>query len=168
MVHQEQFNPTYHLCVQDVTPSLTAQSELSSHYHPSYNQQNRPFQAKHQCNHWLLQDPSLSACTAWDLIQSHQVKQTSPAAPFFQLSGQPHSRDIMVGHIKGLLAKLGLNHSSYNGHSLHIGQATTAAAASLRVWGDQVSRTLEEQHISDRYKRWWTWRLTVAGGWPTP
>ena len=74
------------------------------------------------------------ACAAWDLIQSHWVKQTSPAAPFFQLSGQPLSRDMMVGHIKGLLAKLGLISSSYSGHSLHIGGATTATTASLRDW----------------------------------
>ena len=73
-------------------------------------------------------------CTGWNLIQSHWVKWASPAAPFFQLSGQPLSRDVMVGHIKGLLAKLGLNPSSYSRHSLHIGGATTAAAAGLRDW----------------------------------
>ena len=28
MVDQEIFDPTWHLCVQDVTPSLTAQAEL--------------------------------------------------------------------------------------------------------------------------------------------
>ena len=40
----------------------------------------------------------------------------------------------MVGYIKGLLAKLGLNLSLYSGHSLHIGGATTAAVASLKDW----------------------------------
>ena len=74
------------------------------------------------------------ACAAWDLIQLHWTKQSSPAAPFFQLAGQPLSRDIMVGHIKGLLAKLGLNPASYSGHSLHIGGSTTATTAGLRDW----------------------------------
>ena len=75
-----------------------------------------------------------SACPAGDLIQSHRVKQASPVAPFFQLSGWPLSRDVMVGHIKGLLAKLGLNPSSYSRYSLCIGGATTATTASIRDW----------------------------------
>ena len=75
-----------------------------------------------------------SACAAWDLIQSHWVKQASPAASFFPLSGQPLSRDVMVGHIKDLLAKLSLNPSFYSGRSLHIWGATTAATVGLRDW----------------------------------
>ena len=74
------------------------------------------------------------ACTAWDFIQSHWVKQASPTTLFFQLAGQPLSRDIMTSHIKGLLAKLGLNPAFYSRHSLCIGGATTAAMASLRDW----------------------------------
>ena len=70
----------------------------------------------------------------WDLIQSHQVRQASPTALFFQLAGQPLSRDIMVCHIKDLLAKLGLNPAFYSGHSLCIGGATTATMAGLRDW----------------------------------
>ena len=49
-------------------------------------------------------------------------------------SSCPLSRDVMMGHIKGLLAKLGLNPSSYSRHSLHIGGATTATTAGLRDW----------------------------------
>ena len=75
-----------------------------------------------------------NACAMWDIIQSHQVRPASPTAPFFQLSRWPLPRDIMVGHIKGLLAKLGLNLSFYSRHTLHIGGATTAATASLRDW----------------------------------
>ena len=59
------------------------------------------------------------ACSAWDFIQSHWAKQASPTVPFFKLSGQPLSRSMMVGHIKGLPAKLGLNPSLYSGHSMH-------------------------------------------------
>ena len=40
----------------------------------------------------------------------------------------------MVGHIKGLLAKLRLNPTFYSGHSLCTGGATTVATASLRDW----------------------------------
>ena len=71
-------------------------------------------------------------CAAWDLMQSHWVRQASPTVSFFQLAGQPLSRDIMVSHIKGLLAKLGLYPAFYSGHSLHIGGATTDTMASLR------------------------------------
>ena len=71
---------------------------------------------------------------AWDLIQSHWAKQASLTAPFFQLASQPLSRDIMVGYIKGFLAKLGLNPASYSGHSLCIGGATTPTMAGLRDW----------------------------------
>ena len=74
------------------------------------------------------------ACTAWNLIQSHRVKHASPTAPVLQLSRWPLSRDVMVGHIKSLLAKLGLNPSSYSRHSLHIGGATSATTAGLRDW----------------------------------
>ena len=74
------------------------------------------------------------ACTMWDLIQSHQVKWASPTAPFFQLSGWPLSRDVMVGHIKGLLDKLGLNPSFYSRHILHIEGAVTDTTAGVRDW----------------------------------
>ena len=74
------------------------------------------------------------ACSAWDLIQSNQAKQASPTAPCFQLSGQPLSRGMMVGYIKGLLAKLGLNPSLYSGHIICTGGVTTSTAAGLRDW----------------------------------
>ena len=93
-----------------------------------------------------------SACTAWDLIQSHWVKWASPAAPFFQLSSWPFSRDMIVAYIKGLLAKLGLSPSSYSRHSLCIGGYHSHCCWPQGL-GGQVSRVLEEQHILDIYKR---------------
>ena len=72
------------------------------------------------------------ACSVWDLIQSHTAKQASPTALFFHLSGQPLSRGMMVGHIKGLLEKLGLNPSLYSGHSMCTGEVTMGAAAGFR------------------------------------
>ena len=78
--------------------------------------------------------PLCGACATWDLIQSHQANWGSPTAPFFQLYGWPLTRAIMVGHMKGLLARLGFNPSFYSGHSLHTGEATTATMAGLRDW----------------------------------
>ena len=58
----------------------------------------------------------------------------------------------MVGHIKGLLAKLELNLASYSEHSLHIEGATTAITFWTQGLVDQVPGALEEQHILDIYK----------------
>ena len=41
---------------------------------------------------------------------------------------------MMVGYIKGLLSKLGLNPLLYNGHTMCIRGATTATVAGLRDW----------------------------------
>ena len=134
MVDQEQLDPTNHLCLRDVTPGLTNQSELRYVTNHLKTSKTYPFG---QGINMIMACSSTQVCgasTAWDLIQYHQVKCASPAAPLFQLSGWPLSRDVMVGHIKGLLAKLGLNPSSYSRHSLQIGGATTATVANLRDW----------------------------------
>ena len=132
MVDQEHFDPTQHLSIQDVTSWPYHPVRATIHYHPSSDQQDRPLWTRHWHDHWLLQHPSLQCLHCVDIIESHWVKQACPTAPFIQLSGQPLSRDIMVGHIKGLLAKLGLNPFFYSRHSLHIGGPITATAASLR------------------------------------
>ena len=132
-VDQEQFIPTCHLCIQDVTPSLTTQSELRYITIHLKSSKTDPFRWGVNVIIGCSGTQVCIVCAAWDLIQSYQVKQASPAALFFQLSGQPLSRDVMVGHIKGLLAKLGLNPSFYGWHSLHIGGATSAATAGLRI-----------------------------------
>ena len=117
-----------------MTPSLTAQSELQYITIHLQISKTDPFgQGTNMIIGWSGTQVC-SVCTTWDLLQSYQVKWASPTAPFFQLSSQPLSRDVMVGHIKGLLAKLGLNPSFYSGRSLHIGGATTATAAGLRDW----------------------------------
>ena len=133
-VDQEQFNPTHHLCIQEVTPILTAQSELRYVTIHLKTSKTDPFGQGMDVIIGCSGTQVCGACAAWDLIQSHQVKQASHAAPFFQLSGWPLSRDMMVGHIKGLLAKLGLNPSSYSRHSLHTGGVNTATTVSLRDW----------------------------------
>ena len=134
MVDQEQFDPASHLCVQDVIPSLTAQLVLRYITIHLKSSKTDPFGQGIDVIIGCSSTQVCGACAAWDLIQSHQLKQASPVQPFFQLSGQPLSRDVVVGHIKGLLAKLGLNPSLYSGHSLHIRGATTAATAGLRDW----------------------------------
>ena len=134
MVDQEQFNPTHHLCIWDIRPSLTTQLKLRYVTIHLKTSKRDPFGQGINVIIGCSSTKVCSTCTAWDLIQSHWVKWASPAAPFFQLSGWPLSRDVMVGHIKGLLAKLGLNPSSYSGHSVHIGGATTATTVGLRDW----------------------------------
>ena len=118
MVDQEIFNPTQHLCVQDITPSLTAQAELQYlTIHLKVNK-TEPFGQEVDMITACSGTQVCGACSAWDLMESHWAKQASPAVLFFQLSGQPLSRGMMVGHIKGLVAKLGLNPSLYSGHSM--------------------------------------------------
>ena len=133
-VDQKCFNPTWHLCIQDVTPGLTAQSELQYVTIHLKISKTDPFRQGADMIIDCSGTQVCGTCAMWDLIQSHCLKQVSLAAPVFQLSGWQLSREIMVGHIKGLLAKLGLNPSFYRRHSLCIGGATTAAVASLRDW----------------------------------
>ena len=121
-------------CVQDVTLQITAQGQLQYITVHIKISKTDPFG---QGIDMIIACSGIQVCrtcSAWDLIQSHHANQASPTAPFFQLSGQPLSRSIIMGHTKGLLAKLGLNPSLYSGHSMHIGGATMAATASLRDW----------------------------------
>ena len=132
MVDQEIFDPTVHLCVQDVTPSLTAQAELQYITILLKVSKTDAFGQGIDVIIGCSGTQLCGACSAWDLIQSHWAKQASLTVPFFQLSGEPLLRSMIVGHIKGLLAKLGLNPSLYSGHSMHIRGVTTATTASLR------------------------------------
>ena len=65
------------------------------------------------------------------------------------------SRDIMVSHIKGLLAKLGLYPSFYSRHSLHTGGATTATMVRSQGLGPVsgplgAGRATHTRHIAGR------------------
>ena len=106
---QEAFDPAWHLCVQEVTPHLNAPEEL--HYVTIHLKVSKtdPFGQGIDVIIGCSGTQVCRACSAWVLIQSHQAKQASPTAPFFQLSGQPFSRGMMVSHIKGPVAKLELN-----------------------------------------------------------
>ena len=128
------FDPTWHLCIQDVTPSLTTQAEIRySTIHLKVSKTN-PFGQGIDMIIGCSGSQVCGACATWNLIQSHWAKQVPPTALFFQLSGQSLSRDVMVGYIKGLLAKLGLNPSLYSGYSMCIRGATTATVAGLKDW----------------------------------
>ena len=78
IVDQEIFDPTWHLCVQDVTPSLTAQAELQYVTIHLKVGKTDPFGQGINviigCSHTQV----CGACSAWDLIQSHWG-QTSPS-----------------------------------------------------------------------------------------
>ena len=130
-VDQECFDLTQQLCVQDMTPSLSAKSELQYITIHLKISKTDSFRQGVNTITGCSGTQVCGACAAWDIIQLNQTKQASPTALFFQLAGWPLSRDIMVGHIKGLLAKLGLNPASYSRHSLHTGRTTTAG---LRDW----------------------------------
>ena len=98
MVDQEIFDPTRHLCVQDVTPSFTTQAELeyiTIHFKVS---KTDPFGQGIDVIIGCSGTQVCRACSVWDLIQSHWAKQASPTVLFFQLSRQPLSRSMMVGH----------------------------------------------------------------------
>ena len=133
-VDQECFDLTCHLCVQDVLHNITTQSTLQYVTVHLKSSKTDPFGQGINVIIGCSGTQVCDACTVWDLIQVHWANWASPTAPFFQLYGQTLSRTVMVGHIKGLLTRLGLNPSLYNGHSLCIGGATTAAKASLRDW----------------------------------
>ena len=78
--------------------------------------------------------PVCSACKAWHLLQQHQQTWTSPEAPFFQIDSRAMDCVTLVKHIKDIATRLGLDPSRYSSHSLHIGEATSAAQAGLSQW----------------------------------
>ena len=74
------------------------------------------------------------ACKAWCIIQSHRHMQTPLNAPFLQVYSRALDCLILVDHIKATAARLGLDPSSYSGHSLCIGGATSAVQAGHSQW----------------------------------
>ena len=151
MVDQEIFNPTWHLCAQDVTPSLTVQAEVQYVTNHLKVSKRDPFGQGVNMIIGCSGTQVCGACSAWDLIQSHWAKQATPTAPFFQLAGQPLSRGMMVGHMKGLLAKLRLNPSLYSGLCIHTGRAPMTATSSLRDW--QIKSKVLEKYTYQTYIR---------------
>ena len=141
-VDQECFDQKCHLCIQDVTHNITAWSKLQYiTIHLKYSKTD-PLRQGVDVIFGCSGTHVCGSCATWFLIQSHQANQTSPTAPFFQLYGQPLSRAIMVGHIKVLLARLGLNPSLYSRHSLHIGGHHSCHSQSQGL-GDQIPGTME-------------------------
>ena len=71
MVDEEIFNPAQHLCVQDVTPNLTAQAELQYiTIHLKVNKTD-PFGQGVNVIIGCSGTQVCGTCSAWDLIQSH-------------------------------------------------------------------------------------------------
>ena len=73
-------------------------------------------------------------CKARHIAQSHRHMQTPPNAPFLQVDSRALDNLMLVNHIKGTAAKLGLNPTRYSEHSLCIGGATSVAQAGLSQW----------------------------------
>ena len=72
------------------------------------------------------------------VFRRHQGAQ--PSDPLFVVeSGTALSRTFFVMHLRGLIARLGLDQTNYNGHSFRIGAATSAAKAKIE---DHLIQTL--------------------------
>ena len=74
----------------------------------------------------------------------------------------------MVGHIKGLLAKLGLNPSHYSGYSMHIGGATTVTTASLKDWEIKSLGYYKSNTYQSYIRETMDMKIDLPGGWPMP
>ena len=88
-VGQECFDPTCHLCVQDILYNITTQWILQYITVHLKSSKTDPFR---QGINVITGCSSTQVCgvsTVWDLIQAHWANQASPTAPFFQLYGQP-------------------------------------------------------------------------------
>ena len=82
MVDQELFNPAWHLCVQDVTPHLTAPGELQHITDHLKVSKTDPFGQGIDVIIGCSGTQVCGACSTWDLIQSHHPNQASPMVPF--------------------------------------------------------------------------------------
>ena len=81
-VDQEIFDPTRHLCVQDVTTSFTAQAELQYVTNHLKVSKTDPFRQGIDVISGCSGTQVCRACLAWDLIQSRWAKQACGRLPY--------------------------------------------------------------------------------------
>ena len=102
-VDQECFNPTCHLCVQDVLHNITTQSTLQYITVHMKSSKTDPFGQGINMVIGCSGTQVCGACSTWDLIQAHWANHASPTAPFFQIIepttlqdhyGGPHKRPV--------------------------------------------------------------------------
>ena len=100
-------------------------------------------------------------CPVWLLDKLCAVRrrmQAEPQEPLFVLpDGQPLTRNVFLNMLKLILDRLGLDSSTYAGHSFRIGAATSAAAAHVP---DHIIKILG-RWSSDCYQRYIHTPLTL-------
>ena len=74
-------------------------------------------------------DKDLSPVAA--MLSYVQCRGLNPGPLFHFADGRPLSREAFVREIRSALEQVGINATSYSGHSFRIGAATTAAAAGV-------------------------------------
>ena len=121
-VDHESFNSTWHLCVQDVTPSLTTQAEIQYITVHLKVSKTDPFGQGINVIIGCLGTQVCSACATWVLIQSHWANTSLPNGTIFPAICPATLQRCDGGSHQRLLAKLGLNPSCYSGHSMHMGE----------------------------------------------
>ena len=87
-------------------------------------------------------------CPVEAVVQYIAVRCASPGPLFVLQAGTPLTRAYLVDHLHAALQQMGLDHSSFNGHSFRIGAATTAARKGFE---DSLIQTLGRRR-SDAYK----------------
>ena len=78
-------------------------------------------------------------CPVQALWQYLALRGPTPGPLFIQSSGTPLSRKFLVDQLHQALLMAGIDASSYNSHSFHIGAATTAAKQGIE---DSLIQTL--------------------------
>ena len=78
-------------------------------------------------------------CPVAALLGYLSIRPPSPGPLFIFEDGSSLSRSLLVRHLREALQSMGLDTSSFNGHSFRIGAATAAAQAGL---SDALIKTL--------------------------
>ena len=73
-------------------------------------------------------------CLAVEVILNYLVVRGPVEGPLFRFKdGRPLTRQRLVGAVKEVLAKAGIDQDKYSGHSFRIRATTTAASKGLEV-----------------------------------
>ena len=147
-ISQPEFDPSKHICLNDVTFCET-HVQLLLRY-----SKTDPYK-KGIVIPLFKAENNTDLCPYRALTQYLELRKTIfpnnllPNSPFFLTeNGKALCRSYYMMHIKHILARLGYDNSHYSGHSMRIGAATSASAARLE---DHLIQTLG-RWSSDCYK----------------
>lgn len=147
-ISQPEFDPSKHICLNDVTFCEThVQLLLRSSKTDPYKKGIVIPLFKSESNTDLCPYRALTQYV--ELRKINFQNNLLSNSPFFLTeNGKALSRSYFMMHIKHILARLGYDNSHYSGHSLRVGAATSASAARLE---DHLIQTLG-RWSSDCYK----------------